>query len=213
MIYVATKFAPVQTTVAYTGAFIMLVYTIEGLFSVHIIHESLAMLQVSLYGVFLLVIARYTNQMENTRPASIFLPRKLTTSSYDRRGKVSITQVAVGAQIVSTVLRVHSMSFGDAPSQDGATAYLGDRSSLAYQNISSMALCDMFLVAVLLGIGLRFFEAEDLKPLLWMQAFMLFVSQLMLAGDQGNMISADELRAGGLGTLISIVVSLFGALR
>jgi hypothetical protein len=40
----------------------------------------------------------------------------------------------------------------------------------------------------------------------------LLVSQAMLAGSQGEMIAEEQLRAGGIGTFVSILVALVGAL-
>jgi hypothetical protein len=84
--------------------------------------------------------------------------------------------------------------------------------SPVYQNMSSMSLCDMMIAAALLAAALRFYDPDQLKIVLWGQVAALLVSQAMLAGSQGEMIAEEQLRAGGIGTFVSILVALVGAL-
>jgi hypothetical protein len=78
--------------------------------------------------------------------------------------------------------------------------------------MSSMSLCDMMIAAALLAAALRFYDPDQLKIVLWGQVAALLVSQAMLAGSQGEMIAEEQLRAGGIGTFVSILVALVGAL-
>lgn len=84
--------------------------------------------------------------------------------------------------------------------------------SPAYQSISSMAMCDMMIVAGILGVTIRFFEPDQQKIVLWCQVGALLVSQAMLAGEAGEMIEAEQKQAGGIATFISIVAATLGAL-
>jgi hypothetical protein len=81
-----------------------------------------------------------------------------------------------------------------------------------YQNIASMAMCDMMIVTVILGATVRFLESDQQKVVLWAQVVALMVSQAMLAGGPGEMIQKDQARAGGIGTFISILAATLGAL-
>lgn len=75
-----------------------------------------------------------------------------------------------------------------------------------------MAMCDMMLVAGILGAALRFFEPDQQKILLWFQVGALLVSQAMLAGESGAMIAEEQKQAGGIGNFISLVAATLGAL-
>lgn len=75
-----------------------------------------------------------------------------------------------------------------------------------------MSLSDMLIAAVLLAAALRFYDPHQLKIVLWGQVAALLVSQAMLTGSQGSMIAPEQARAGAIGTFVSILVALVGAL-
>jgi hypothetical protein len=111
-----------EVTLSYIVAGVIFVYLAEGIFSIDLLSGPYAYLQT---GVFLFIlggIAFLTSEIEKGQPV-IPLPSKLTSVSFDRRKKFSVSSVAVGAQFVSTVLRVVDMVFGE-----GRNGYLGDMS-------------------------------------------------------------------------------------
>ncbi len=75
-----------------------------------------------------------------------------------------------------------------------------------------MGMCDMMLVAVILGATLRFFDSDQQKIVLWSQVGALLVSQAMLAGEPGMMIEEEQKQAGSIGNFISLVAATLGAL-
>ena len=83
---------------------------------------ELASVQTIVFVFILGGIALYSLQIENSQPL-IPLPRKLTSSSFDQRKKLSVTSVAVLAQFVSGVFRLFEMAFNG-----GNNGYLGDTS-------------------------------------------------------------------------------------
>ena len=70
----------------------------------------------------------------------------------------------------------------------------------------------MMIATALLGVAVRFYEKDQLKYVLYGQVVALLVSQFMLAGSQGDKIDPDQVRAGGIGTFVGIVVAVVGAL-
>jgi hypothetical protein len=75
-----------------------------------------------------------------------------------------------------------------------------------------MAICDMMVVTALLGATMRFFEPDQQKVVLWAQVGALLATQAMLAGGPGAMIEKDQVRAGSIGTFVSIATATLGAL-
>ena len=75
-----------------------------------------------------------------------------------------------------------------------------------------MAMCDMMIAAGILGVAVRFFEPEEQKIVLWCHIGALLVCQAMLAGEQGEMIEAEQKQAGGIGTFVLILAAALGAL-
>jgi L-lactate permease len=69
----------------------------------------------------------------------------------------------------------------------------------------------MMMACGILGAALRFYESEHLKIVLYGQVLALFVSQIMLAGSQGEMIDETQTQAGVIGTFVSILVGIVGA--
>jgi hypothetical protein len=111
-----------EVTLSYIVAGIIFVYLAEGIFSIDLLSGPYAYLQTGMFLFILGGIAFLTSEIEKGRPM-IPLPSKLTSTSFDRRKKISVASVAVGAQFVSAVFRVVDMVFGE-----GRDGYLGDTS-------------------------------------------------------------------------------------
>lgn len=195
-----------ETTLTYMVACILFVYMAEGISSISLLNAHLANVQVVIFVLLLLSIAFFTAEQERNMPR-FPLPRKLTTSSFDRRKKIPIATFAIGAQFLGSMFRAIDMVLGG-----GHTGYLGDMSSPVYQSIASMGMGDMMVVAGILGGALRFLEPDQQKILLWFQVVALLMSQAMLAGEPGAMIDEDQKQAGGIGNFISLVTATIGAL-
>lgn len=195
-----------ETTLSYIVACILFVYMAEGISSISVLNSHLVNVQVVIFVLLLLSIAYFTAEQERNMPL-LPLPRKLTTSSFDRRKKIPIATFAIGAQFLGSMFRAIEMVLGG-----GHSAYQGDMSSPVYQSIASMAMCDMLLVPGILGASLRFLEPDQQKILLWFQVFALLISQAMLAGEPGAMIDDEQKQAGGIGNFISLVAATIGAL-
>jgi magnesium-transporting ATPase (P-type) len=206
MAFVSRGDTKLEVTLGYTIASIINIYLAIGVFSIDVLSAPIAAVETIIFLFFLLQIAFFTNQLEKGQPL-IPLPRKLTSRSFDRRKVISVSTVAVAAQFVSAVFRVVEMTFGD-----GKNGYTGDMSSPVYQNISSMAICDMMIAAFLLAAALRFYDPNQLKIVLYGQLLSMLLSQVMLSGGQGELISSDQARSGAIGTFVSILVALVGAL-
>jgi hypothetical protein len=111
-----------EAALSYIVACIVFVYMAEGIFSMNLLNPHLANVQVVIFVLFLIAIAFFTAEQERNQPL-IPLPRKLSTSSFDRRTKLSIVTVAVAAQFVGSMYRVIEMALGG-----GHTGYMGDQS-------------------------------------------------------------------------------------
>lgn len=94
----------------------------EGIFSISILNSHLANVQVVIFVLLVISIAFFTAEQERSMPL-LPLPRKLTTSSFDRRKKLSMSTFAVGAQFVGSMFRVVEMVLGG-----GHNGYTGDMS-------------------------------------------------------------------------------------
>ena len=98
------------------------------------------------------------------------------------------------------------MTFGK-----GKDGYLGNSSSPVFQSMSNAALVSMMWVTLILGWSTLMATADQHKVLLKGQAISLFVSQILLTFSQGEMIPPEQVKAGGIGTFLCIVVSILGA--
>lgn len=88
---------------------------------------------------------------------------------------------------------------------------MGDDSSLIYQDMSHAAVTDMMWTSLLLGYSVLLANVEQQKAILVGHAAALFISQVMLAGAQGDKIQRSQAQAGGITTFFSILIALLGA--
>ena len=102
-------------------------------------------------------------------------------------------------------MRVSDMTLGK-----GREGYTGDDSSPVYRIISHASVNDMFFVALILGIFFMIGTVEQQKALLVGQTIVLFVSQALLAGSQGERIDSEQVKAGGVTTFLIIIISVLG---
>jgi hypothetical protein len=205
--YVVKGNVKLEVTLSYVIAAIIFIYLAEGIMSIDCLNLHIASVQIVTFVLLLIWIAFSTAEQEGTQPL-IPLPTNLASRSIDRRKKISVATIATGALFIASMYRVVQMAL------DGANfGYKGDPySSLAYQSISSMAHCDMMLVAGILGVSLRFLEPEQQKVVLWCEVASLFVSQALLAGETGDMIEQEMKEAGVIATFVCIVIATIGAL-
>jgi hypothetical protein len=120
--YASSGTPKLEASLSYIVACIVFVYMAEGIFSMDILNPHLANVQVVIFVLFLIAIAFFTAEQESNQPL-IALPRKLSTSSFNRRKKLSIATVAVVAQFLGSMFRVIEMALGG-----GHTGYMGDQS-------------------------------------------------------------------------------------
>ena len=120
--YASSGNPKLEATLSYIVASVIFVYMAEGIFSIGILNPHLANVQLVVFVLFLIAIAFFTAEQEREQPL-IPLPRKLSTSSFNRRRKLSIATVAVAAQFLGSMFRVVEMVLGG-----GHTGYLGDQS-------------------------------------------------------------------------------------
>ena len=111
-----------ETTLSYIVACILFVYMAEGISSITLLNSHLANVQVVIFVLLLIAIAFFTAEQERNLPR-FPLPRKLTTSSFDRRKKIPIASLAVGAQFLGSMFRALEMVLGG-----GHSGYQGDMS-------------------------------------------------------------------------------------
>lgn len=120
--YASSGTPKLEATLSYIVSGIVFVYMAEGIFSINLLNPHLANVQVVIFVLFLIAVAFFTAEAERSQP--LFpLPRKLSTSSFDRRKKMSLASVAVGAQFLGSMFRVIEMALGG-----GHTGYMGDQS-------------------------------------------------------------------------------------
>ena len=207
--YVVKGTPKLEATLSYVVAGIIVVYLAEGITSFDSLNIYLANVQLIFFVLLLIGIAFSTAEQERLQPLlPIPLPKRLTSTSFDRRNKVSVATIATGFQLISSMYRIIDMVL-EGPN----TGYKGDPySSLIYPTISSMCLCDMMIVAILFGISLRFLDPAQQKVVLWCEVASLFVTQAMLAGEVGDKIEQDMKEAGVIATFVCLVVATIGAL-
>jgi len=204
-----------QEKLAYLICAIITTYLAEGVFTL----DRLDWLMAALQTMFYLGIMSWIFYDTYDDPNKIIHPQpyfpKLVGSrtnmslsiSFDARSKFPMATIALGMHLLSSLMRVVDMTFGS-----GRSGYRGDISSAIYQSISSFAVCDMMLVAFLLVFCLKFYTSDQHKLVLWGQAGVLFLSQVMLAGNQGAMLDPEMAMAGSIGTFVFIVIAIVGAL-
>mmetsp|Transcript_4122 Transcript_4122/g.6889 ORF Transcript_4122/g.6889 Transcript_4122/m.6889 type:complete len:283 (+) Transcript_4122:1-849(+) len=199
--------------VAYLCFAIIMSYIMQGIFTIDLLDPLLAVIQCVVHVGILVAIFSITFENPNSAQAYMVAParprlRKMNSnSSFDQRQKLPIATIALVMHLISSVVRVIDMTFGN-----GRAGYTGDMSSPVFQSISSMAVCDMTLAAFLLIFALRFCTTEQHKLVLAGQAVILFISQIMLATSQGDHMDADMALAGSIGTFVFIVIAIMGAL-
>jgi len=114
--------AKLETTLSYIVSGIVFVYIAEGIFSINVLNAPLANVQVVIFVLMLIAVAFFTAEQERNQPL-IPLPRKLSTSSFNRRGKLSLATIAIGFQFLGSMFRAIEMILGG-----GQTGYTGDQS-------------------------------------------------------------------------------------
>lgn len=179
---------------------LMLNYISTGVFMVHLLNKPMAVLQCIIY-FSLLAIALHNAAISSIIP----LPSQLRSSSFDARRKLPLAAVALAIQFVLSMMRVSDMTLGS-----GREAYNGDSTSVVYQSVSHASVNDMLFAGLILGIYFLVGTVEQQKALLVGQTLALFVSQAMLAGSQGDRIDSEQVKAGGVATFFSILISMLG---
>jgi hypothetical protein len=192
-----------EQRLVYLSSSIMLANLSTGVFMLDLLNPQMAGLQMLIY-LGLLSVMLYN--AATTLPMIAPLPIKLRSSSFDARKKLPVATIAVGVQFLFSALRVVDMTFGS-----GRAGYLGDSSSPVYMSMSHAAVTAMMWTSVILAWATLMTTAEQHKALLVGHALVLFASQIMLAGSQGERIKPDQVKVGVVGSFIGIVVSLLGA--
>jgi hypothetical protein len=80
-----------------------------------------------------------------------------------------------------------------------------------YQSSADMMLTDKWIVVVILGATLRFFDLGVQRNILWGHVAGMMLFQIMLAGTPGELMEPEAKRAGGIGTFFMILTAMIGA--
>lgn len=171
-----------------------------GIFVVDFLNKPMAGLQCVIYMVLLAISVHHLTTC-NVIP----LPSQLRSTSFDFRQRMPIASAALGIQCVLSMVRVADMTFGK-----GREGYRGDDSSPVYRVMSHASVNDMFFAALILGLFFMIGTVEQQKALLVGQTMALFISQALLAGSQGDRIDSELVKAGGVTTFLSIIISVLG---
>jgi hypothetical protein len=196
-----------EQRLVFLSSSIMLANLSTGVFMLDLLNPQMAGLQMLIYLGLLSVMLYYaaTTTIPITT-APTLLSIKLRSSSFDARKKLPVATIAVGVQFLFSAMRVVDMTFGA-----GRNGYLGDSSSAVYMSMSHAAVTAMMWTSIILAWATLMTTADQHKALLVGHALVLFASQIMLAGSQGERIKPDQVKAGVVGSFIGIVVSLLGA--
>jgi hypothetical protein len=81
-----------------------------------------------------------------------------------------------------------------------------------FQNMSNLAVRDMFIVVLVLLFVMIHCTVTQQKTVLLGQAAMLLLSLLLLLGPQGELMDPDTMKAGAFGTFLFMVACLVGAM-
>lgn len=111
-----------ESTLGYSVAGIIFIYLAEGIFSMEVLNPNLMQVQIGVFIVLLFAIMNYSWEQERNQPRYP-LPRKLSTSSFDRRGKLSVSTIALFTQLLASLLRTLDMTLGG-----GHMGYKGNQS-------------------------------------------------------------------------------------
>ena len=179
---------------------LMLNFVSTGIFAIDFLNKPMAALQCIIH-MLLLAISIHHLTTCNVIP----LPSQLRSASFDFRQRLPISSAALGIQCFLAMVRVCDMTLGK-----GREGYKGDDSSPVYRIISHASVNDMFFAALILGVFFMIGTVEQQKALLVGQTIALFVSQALLAGGQGERIDSEQVKAGGVTTFLSIIISILG---
>ena len=187
---------------------IIVIYIAEGIFSIEFLDRRLVYLQLTAFASILFAMMYVSGQEQQQSPYKLRLRKLTSTSSFSHRKKIGLPTLVLGIQMFGSLWRLVDMVL-----LDGQNSYLGDMSSPVYQNISNMALCDMMIVTCLLGAAMHLFEQDQQKKVLWAQVVALMIQLAMLSStSQGSMMDSDSKHAGGIGTFISVITAIIGAI-
>ncbi|GAX29530.1 hypothetical protein FisN_36Hh024 [Fistulifera solaris] len=181
---------------------LILSYLSTGVFLLDHINKAIAGVQLAFYMVLLVVIIQH----QSTAPFQVPLPAQLRSSSFDFRKQFPIATVAVGLQCVLSLFQVWDMTFGN-----GRYYYLGDLSGSIFNSISHAAVTQMLWVTLILGFSVLLATPEQQKSLLKGEAFSLFITLVLLSGEQGSKMDLTQTRAACVGTFFSMLIALFGS--
>jgi hypothetical protein len=80
-----------------------------------------------------------------------------------------------------------------------------------YQNSADMMLVDKWIVVIILGVTLRFFDLNVQRTMLWGHVGGMMIYQIMLSGSPGELMELEAKRAAGIGTFFMILTAMIGA--
>lgn len=180
----------------------ILSYLSTGIFLLDHMHKTIAAVQLAFYVVLLMVILHH----QSTAPFSVPLPAQLRSSSFDFRKQFPIATVALALQCVLSLFQVWDMTFGN-----GRYYYLGDLTGSLFTSISHAAVTQMLWATLILGFSVLLATPEQQKFLLKGEALSLFVTLVLLSGEQGSKMDATQTRAACVGTFFSMLIALFGS--
>eukprot|EP00977_Amphora_coffeiformis_P027892 scaffold34656_cov178-Amphora_coffeaeformis.AAC.18 len=160
---------------------LMLNFVSTGIFAIDLMNKPMAVLQCIIY-MLLLALSLHHLTTCNVIP----LPSQLRSSSFDFRRRMPISSAALGIQCFLAMMRVSDMTLGK-----GREGYTGDNSSPVYRIVSHAYVNDMFFAALILGI-------------------FFMIGTALLAGSQGERIDSEQVKAGGVTTFLSIIISVLG---
>jgi hypothetical protein len=74
-----------------------------------------------------------------------------------------------------------------------------------------MVLIDKWILTIILGATLRFFDKQTQRNMLWAHVAGMMLHQILLAGGPGELMEMEARRSGGIGNFFMILTAVLGA--
>lgn len=174
-----------------------------GIFSLDILNRPMAALMGFIY-LSLLAAVMYQSTIPSQSSAAEVLARKLFRS-HDRRSTVSMSTIAVTVIAILTAVRGVEVTFGEGLDLEGVTP------TVIYQRLLQASACQTVWATLILFWSAVQATAEQQKAILMGQFLIYFVSILLLAGPQGELMPPPQARAVGVSNFFGMCIALVGA--
>mmetsp|Transcript_4969 Transcript_4969/g.8820 ORF Transcript_4969/g.8820 Transcript_4969/m.8820 type:complete len:341 (-) Transcript_4969:24-1046(-) len=133
-------------------------------------------------------------------------------STFDASSKFPVVTIALAVMVLGSFIQTLELVM----LEEKSSYYVGTSANISaatryYQSSADMVLIEKFIITIILGASLRFFDAMVQRNMLWAYISCMMLYQIMLAGGPGELMEQDPKRSTAVGTFFMILTAILGA--